>query len=231
MSWVSVLSLSQLKKRGVSAGLQSTDYILVQTNMHHQHARNFLLDAGASTFQSSLNWFLCSYHQVLLFVTPLINFSLIQPNRQQRGIMFDQLYGWEYTLLEPNKFWQCVPYAVKPIYHFFNVPITSNVHDPHSPLRHIQSIAREEDFVSFKLDVDTSSVEIPLVLQLVASSELLKLVDEFFFELHFRCEIMKKCGWGDSMPESVDWLKLDRVNTLSLFADMRRKGVRAHIWP
>jgi len=155
---------------------------------------------------------------------------IVVPNRQ-RGIMFDQLYGWEYTLLEPNQFWKCVPDAVKPIYHFFNVPITSDVSDPHSPLRHILSIAREEDFVSFKLDIDTSSVEIPLVLQLVASSELMRLMDEFFFELHFRCEIMKYCGWGDKMPESVDWLKLDRVNTLSLFADMRRKGVRAHIWP
>ena len=160
----------------------------------------------------------------------LVNFSLFNLNHQ-RGIVFNQMYGWEYTLLEPNTFWECVPDAVKPIYHFFNVPITSNVTEPHSPLRHIKLIAREEDFVSFKLDVDTSSVEIPLVLQLVASNELLKLVDEFFFELHFRCEIMKECGWGNSMPESMDWLKLDRLNTLLLFANMRRKGVRAHIWP
>jgi len=120
---------------------------------------------------------------------------------------------------------------VKPIYHFYNVPITSHISDLHCPLRHIKSITRKEDFVSFKLDVDTSSVEIPLVMELVASTELLQLVDEFFFELHFHCEIMKYCGWDDKMPEKMDWLRLDRVSTLSLFADMRSKGMRAHIWP
>jgi hypothetical protein len=55
----------ELRNRGVGVNKQSTDYILVQSNKYHPQARSYLLDAGASTFQSSLNWFLCSYHQVL----------------------------------------------------------------------------------------------------------------------------------------------------------------------
>lgn len=42
----------------------------------------------------------------------------------QMNITFDESYGWEYTLLEPSKFWANVPDTVKPHYHFFNVPIT-----------------------------------------------------------------------------------------------------------
>ena len=39
------------------------------------HSRNYLFDAGTSTFQSSLWWFTCMY--------------------LQRDIAFDQIFGWE----------------------------------------------------------------------------------------------------------------------------------------
>ena len=56
----------------------------------------------------------------------------------QRGVHFDQLFGWELTLLEPGPFWAEVPDLLKPIYHFFNVPIQSGSSDPQSPLRLIR---------------------------------------------------------------------------------------------
>lgn len=85
----------------------------------------------------------------------------------QNGIVFDQAYGWELSLLEPNDFWDHVPQVWKPIYHFFNVPISSDINANENPLRLIKDIAKEEDFVSFKLDVDAPEVEIPIALELL----------------------------------------------------------------
>ena len=124
-----------------------------------------------------------------------------------------------------------MPARIKPLYHFFNAPVSAGENDEISPLRFIKEIATEQDFVSFKLDIDTSEVEIPMAMRLVRNPALARLVDEFFFELHFRCEILMYCGWGDRMPNSYDGLELDRVHAMELFREMRHLGIRAHVWP
>ena len=43
-----------------------------------------------------------------------------------------------------------------------------------------------DDFVSFKLDIDHPDTEIPIALSLLQDPNLAAMVDEFFFELHFR---------------------------------------------
>lgn len=85
--------------------------------------------------------------------------------------------------------------------------------------------------MSFKLDVDTPEVEIPIVLEMLNNTEMHSLIDEFFFELHFRCEVMMSCGWFHDIPESFHGLRLDRPSALKLFRDLRKFGIRAHIWP
>jgi hypothetical protein len=52
------------------------------------------------------------------------------------------------------------------------------------------------DFVSFKLDIDHSDTEMPIALNMLKDKSLSSLVDEFFFELHFQCDVMTSCGWG-----------------------------------
>ena len=148
----------------------------------------------------------------------------------KNNIHFDKLYGWEKTLLEPTEFWKKVPPRWKNDYHFFNGPVSSNMSNPDHPLQSMVSMGvKESDFVSFKLDIDTPAVEIPLVLQLNASSEFISLVDEFFFELHFNCELMKKYWkWG---KDKVNGFTMDRPSTLKLFSDLRHQGIRAHFWP
>jgi hypothetical protein len=135
--------------------------------------------------------------------------------------------------LKPIPFWKSVPDSIIAIYHFFNVPITAGRYDKHSPIRLIKKIAKEYDFVSFKLDIDTPAVEIPIALELIKDNELIQLVDEFFFELHFHCEFMEHCGWGAFEMPSIfpPDKKLDRQYTLKLFHTMRQNGIRAHIWP
>lgn len=143
------------------------------------------------------------------------------------------MYGWEHTLLEPTKFWEEVPAAMRPKYHFYNTKMSSDPDDGNSPLRMIKQIATEQDFVSFKLDIDTPAVELPTVLHLLRDKQLHALVDEFFFELHFRCEVMMYCGWGEGniVPEELFGLKLHRWDVLNLFQELRRAGIRSHFWP
>jgi hypothetical protein len=46
-----------------------------------------------------------------------------------------------------------------------------------------------------------------------------------------RCEVMTQCGWGKHVPFENYGMKLDRPHVLQFFIDLRRKGIRAHIWP
>lgn len=233
------------------SSIADTDSAVVSTSKR-SHRKHFMFDAGASTFQSSMWWFVCAF--------------------AQRGIRFDQIYGWEITILEPNLFWSWIPDTIKPIYHFLNIPVQPRSSDPNSPLRMIMAVAGPDDFVAFKLDIDTPTVEIPIVMELLhgggdgvnvnltsgleggsetaresvaegdvesagaeaeagAGRGYARLVDEFFFELHFQCEVMRDCGWGTEIPDSLMGLKLDRTHALELFASLREKGIRAHIWP
>ena len=143
---------------------------------------------------------------------------------------FDRLYGWEMTLLEPTDFWDKVPPRWKYDYSFFNAPVSKDLSSAHHPLQVMRAIGvKESDFVAFKLDIDTPSVEIPLVLQLNTTSEFFSLVDEFFFELHYRCEVFEKI-WG-TPPDYIEGLATTRAAALRLFSDLRHKGIRAHFWP
>lgn len=141
----------------------------------------------------------------------------------------DTMYGWEVTLLEPTNFWDGVPDEISGNYHFYNIPITPNVTSKSSPLRIIKDIATLDDFVAFKLDVDTPAVEIPIALEIVDNPDIAELIDEFFFELHFNCAMMKGC-WG-AVPDSVSGLKLDRITAMTLFQKYRNMGIRSHFWP
>lgn len=121
----------------------------------------------------------------------------------QMKIDFGNIFGWEMSLLQPAQFWEHVPPRWKPLYHFFNKGITASPTDADS----VQTLTKQlkitkDDFVAFKLDIDTPEVELPIVSDLLdVNSDFADYIDEFFLELHFRCEIMMSCGWGDKMPK------------------------------
>lgn len=205
-------------KRILKTGIINNDFVLLGSSMktllpsHKSNHKNYLFDAGTSTFQSSLWWFTCLYHQ--------------------RDTIFDQIFGWEYSLLDPVPFWEEVPPFIREKYHFYNSPMTSDLNGGNSPLRMIKSIANENDFVSFKLDIDTPEIEIPTVLHILEDQRLHKLIDEFFFEYHFRCEFMMRLGWvSSSIPETFRGEYLRRHDAMLLFQKLRHLGIRSHFWP
>jgi hypothetical protein len=141
----------------------------------------------------------------------------------------DSIYGWEMTLLEPKAFWEGVPDPIRESYNFYNIPISSNISSKSNPLRIIKDLATLDDFVAFKLDIDTPTVEVPIALDILANPDVAELIDEFFFELHFNCPLLKGC-WGP-VPESTSGLKLDRISAMNLFQKYRTMGIRSHFWP
>jgi hypothetical protein len=142
--------------------------------------------------------------------------------------MMDSIHAWEMTLLEPTNFWGEVPPYIAPRYHFYNAPVSKENDSSMNPLNVIQTVATPEDFVTFKLDIDTPEIEVPLALRIASDPKIASLIDEFFFELHFQCELIKNC-WG-SVPDYVEGLRLNRHGAMSLFLKLRNLGVRAHFW-
>lgn len=172
----------------------------------------YFFDAGSSRFDSSSYWFVCSY--------------------AQQNIAFDHMYGWEMTLLEPEDYWKKIPPPITPLYSFYNHPVSLNEQDAQSLIGHVKFIANKADFVSVKLDIDTSSIELPIAVQVLKDTSLHELIDEFFFEFHFRCQIMMFCGWGQGVVGNMEGMDLNnRSVILNFFQELRFKGIRSHIWP
>ena len=146
------------------------------------------------------------------------------------GVIFDHAYSYEYTLLEPEDYWSRVPMKYKSRFSFFNVPASADPMSENNPLRLIKTTAKPKDFVSFKLDIDTPTIENPMAWDILTNPTWANLIDEFFFELHFDCEIMNLCAWVQKGERTMNGNHLYRHQALQFFLKLREKGIRAHIW-
>ena len=107
----------------------------------------------------------------------------------------DAIYAWEASPIAASTFWKSVPkqFIGKLVYH--NVPVSSQIDDAHNPFTVVKRIAKQHDYVTFKLDIDTPSVEQPLFKQLANDKELLSLIDEFIYEDHTK-NVALAPSWG-----------------------------------
>ena len=152
----------------------------------------------------------------------------------QKGFSFDRIYAWEYTEIKPAEYWKAVPGKLVPYLTFYNVPVSKDANSSNSVINTIESVAHKEDFVTLKLDVDNPNVELPILADILQRPGVANLIDEFFFEFHFRCEIMNKWWQGtislnDTAPKYG--FELDRPHVMDVFQKLRYMGIRAHIWP
>ena len=198
-----------------TAGLLDKSYLLVPHVEEVTHAGSYkwLFDAGASTYNegaggASQSWFVETY--------------------RARGIEFDRIIGWEAAKTDPKIQWGDIPADIKRKTSWYNIPASATVGHADNPLTFIKALTKPEDFVVFKLDIDTPEVEIPLVQQLMNDTELHTLVDEFYFEHHVKGSPMQWHGWGD-LRRSKTPLN-DIQDSYELFHYLREKGIRAHSW-
>ena len=97
----------------------------VRQQKQQRQRKHYLLDAGTSTFESSLAWFTCAY--------------------SQRKVSFDGVYAWEKTLLEPSDYWARVPPKWIPYWHFYNDAIQADEKAHNSPVRMLKAIVEPRD--------------------------------------------------------------------------------------
>ena len=75
-----------------------------------------------------------------------------------------------------------------------------------------------------QVDID-SPPELDIVKQIASTPELAALIDEMYFEYHFRFGSGLQFGWGNIDPK-----RGDTDAALHLFRKLRMQGVRAHFW-
>ena len=139
------------------------------------------------------------------------------------GIQFDHYYAFEYTVIPPKKVYEKIPEELLPAYHWYNVPVESSPASKQNPWTSLLSKFKPEDLVIIKLDIDTSSIEIPLFQEL-AQDKYARLVDHVYFEHHVTMLPLLKL-WKDhgtvngTLQESLD-----------MFTSLRERGIGAHSW-
>jgi len=95
-----------------------------------------------------------------------------------------------------------------------------------NPLHSILQKYNEDDFIVFKLDIDTTSIEMSLVHQLLEGGEngiYHRLIDQFYFEHHVHMSEIAY-AWNETMDGTIK-------DSLDLFTGLREKGIPAHFWP
>jgi hypothetical protein len=169
----------------------------------------FLFDIGASTYLSgaggaSQSWFVDTYARA--------------------GIKFDRIFAWEMTPMADITIFESVPPHILNTLSYFNVPADPRPGALHNPLRYIAEIAKPEDFVVVKLDIDTSHVETEFIRQILSDINLSSRIDELYYEHHVSDSPVHWQAWGNSvgsasLPESY-----------RNFSALRKLGIRAHAW-
>ena len=164
--------------------------------------RHILVDAGTSTFNTSLAWLLTAY--------------------REHGIEFDEIHAWEARPLNASEYWASVPDDVATKLHYYNAPVTTSPASHMNPLRVIRDVARPGDFVAFKLDIDADALESQLMHQIMSDVALRSMISEMFVERHYASKQMAEY-FGKQITTHPEALK-DMVQ-------MRATGLRVHYWP
>ena len=133
-------------------------------------------------------------------------------------IEFDQVWGWDPRWSE-KQFWARVPEWERHKITYFNEYVNAT---EQSALGVLRRTARPEDFVVFKLDIDTPHVE-QQIMDILLSEEgkvYTDLIDEFYFEYQ----------GGEGGPFLLDSPNTTVSYGVQMLQQLRRRGVRTHFW-
>jgi hypothetical protein len=136
---------------------------------------------------------------------------------------FTDIYAWEFTPRPGYEYFNGMSTELVGRTHFYNFG-ASNQEGPKNPVSVLKSVAQPGDFVVFKLDIDTPTVETPMVQDLLQDDAALALITDFYYELHFGLKDMD-WAWGEVASGS------DLASATEVFKQFREKGVKAQMWP
>ena len=150
---------------------------------------------------------------------------------ERHGMAIDRIYAWELREHNPKLWWHGLSQRMRAITTFFNVGVEPEpaAIDAASVLGLIREVARPEDFVVLKLDIDHARTEMSIMRGIAEDPSLLQLVDELYYEAMW--------AWGPSERHTIMekfWGPIARHQTvdevLNLMVRLRKRGVRAHFW-
>ena len=145
------------------------------------------------------------------------------------GFHFDHIFAFEITYTEPKEvFGKLLPDKYFASY-WINTGVSSGDGDKLNPLQSVLQKFSEDDLIIVKLDIDTASIELPLVKQLLEggpSGIYHQIVDQFYFEHHVHLGEIAKwwSATGDGMEGTIK-------ESLEMFHGLRKNGIPAHYWP
>jgi hypothetical protein len=139
------------------------------------------------------------------------------------GFPFDHIYAFEKVSADPEQVYARLPEHWLTAYHWINVGVSADPKSRLNPLKWILDSFEEDDLIIVKLDIDTPSVELPLVLQMLSDDRYNKLVDQFYFEHHVKLWELGRYWMANDATGSIQ-------DSLSLFAGLRAKGIASHFW-
>lgn len=173
----------------------------------HKTGKRMFFDAGGSRFMEALDFFTKAY--------------------QATGTTFDAMFVWEAKPQGTESYWNGASNETRSFWEprvtfYDGIPVTANQSSANNPVSRMFSECKPEDYCVFKLDIDTPSVELPLINQLIGNPQLTSTkVDEVFFEHHVE-GVMQKY-WGANVNGTF-------ATSYNLFGTLRQLGVRAHSW-
>ena len=139
---------------------------------------------------------------------------------RSKSLSLDRIIAFEASKYEPKSYWDQIPDDVIGKLTFINTGV--EVNGKLNPWNILKTIAKPEDYVIIKLDIDTPPLEMALCNQILNDTSISSLIDEMFFEMHVTINEMKRF-WGAPSGELKD--------TYILFRKMRELGIRMHSWP
>lgn len=146
----------------------------------------------------------------------------------QFGIPFDHIHAFEIKPTSDKLKYELAPRQMKAAqqlhvtYHWVTGDVSAEPGHPQNPFTILEKEYNEDDLVLVKMDIDVPEIEMKFAKQLLDSSKLWNLVDQFYFEHHVRMLEMDR-AWKNYMTGTVQ-------DTLELFTALRERGIPAHFW-
>lgn len=90
---------------------------------------------------------------------------------------FDHIYAFEFTPRPPSQIFRDLPIDILARYSYYNLGVSAEIGDVWNVWTFIKEIARPEDYIIVKLDIDSPNIEGNFITQLINDTDLLGLVD------------------------------------------------------
>ncbi|CAF0979628.1 unnamed protein product [Rotaria sordida] len=188
-----------------------TSTISIAPWLYQQDSQKILMDIGASLFNGVND---------PNTVSSLIGARWFYEYFRLHSLSFDRIIAFEATQYSPQTYWQQIPDDIIGLLTFINVGVANT--GKFNPWNILKSIAKINDYVIIKLDIDNSILENELIQQILNDKSISSLIDECFFEMHVTVNEMKRY-WGAPQGQLKD--------SYIIFTKLRQLGIRMHSWP